>query len=243
MEDFFVKENELTKQMFDLDEIFAFQLENDIQIIRGEDYQYMCYINKSVYATGLTPMFALTYGIKCFMEKNNELRTETANCKTPVLADSAVLDALSTLLRISASMVTTGMSGEISEWDLPKTTPLKTKRKILIAAAKWNDIDIRRAICLKNAHQVLSRHLSASRGNIDNTVQKEVLIKEGDRVNYLIEFENQEISIHCEEKRYCKGCLADVTDHMYCSCGERPLKPEHTYSDIDLIEKPAKDTD
>ena len=27
----------------------AFQLENDVQIIRGEDYQYMCYINKEGY--------------------------------------------------------------------------------------------------------------------------------------------------------------------------------------------------
>ena len=66
MVDFFIEENELTKQMFNLDEILAFQLENDVQIIRGEDYQYMCYINKKVYATALTPMFALSYGIKVF---------------------------------------------------------------------------------------------------------------------------------------------------------------------------------
>ena len=66
MEDYFLKENELTKNLFDLDEILDFQLKNDVQIIRGEDYQYMCYINKKVYATGLTPMFALASGIKCF---------------------------------------------------------------------------------------------------------------------------------------------------------------------------------
>ena len=65
---YFIEENELTKQMFDLDKILAFQLENDVQIIRGEDYQYMCYINKRVYASGLTPMFALSYGIKRFIE-------------------------------------------------------------------------------------------------------------------------------------------------------------------------------
>lgn len=56
--------------MFDLDEILVFQLKNDIQIIRGEDYNYMCYINKSVYATGLTPMFALSYGIKKFKQSS-----------------------------------------------------------------------------------------------------------------------------------------------------------------------------
>lgn len=75
-----------------------------------------------------------------------------------VLADSAVRDALSTILRVGASMLTTGISGEISEWDLPKTTPLKTKRKILQEADKWNDVNRRRAIELKNAYDVLSRH-------------------------------------------------------------------------------------
>lgn len=69
MENFFIKENESTKQIFDLDDILTFQLENDVQIIRGEDYQYLCYINKSVYATGLTPLFALAYGIKTFKER------------------------------------------------------------------------------------------------------------------------------------------------------------------------------
>ena len=45
MLNYFIEENELTKHIFDLDEILAFQLENDVEIIRGEDYQYMCYIN------------------------------------------------------------------------------------------------------------------------------------------------------------------------------------------------------
>lgn len=69
MTDYFTEENQLTKQMFDLDEILAFQLAHDVQIIRGEDHEYMCYIDKSVYARGLTPMFALAYGIKCFKER------------------------------------------------------------------------------------------------------------------------------------------------------------------------------
>ena len=70
----------------------------------------------------------------------------------------AVRDALSTLLRVGASLVTTGMSCEISEWDLPKTTTLKTKRKIVEEAEKWNDVNRRRSIELKNAFDVLSRH-------------------------------------------------------------------------------------
>lgn len=70
MESYFEQENELTKKMFDLDEILYFQLYNDVQIIRGGDYNYMCYINKSVYGIGLTPMYALSYGIKRFKETN-----------------------------------------------------------------------------------------------------------------------------------------------------------------------------
>lgn len=68
--DYFEEENKLTKKIFDLDEILSFQLEHDVQIIRGEDYEYMCFIDKEVYAyaTGLTPMYALVRGIKCFKE-------------------------------------------------------------------------------------------------------------------------------------------------------------------------------
>lgn len=57
-----------------------------------------------------------------------------------------------------ANMLTDGISGEISEWDLPKTTPLKTKRKIVQEADKWNGVNRRRAIELKNAYDVLSRY-------------------------------------------------------------------------------------
>jgi hypothetical protein len=37
-----------------------------------------------------------------------------------------------------------------------------------------------------------------------------------------------------KEKRYCKGCYADVTETMYCYCTERPLNIESTYSDDDM---------
>ena len=69
MEDYFREENQLTKEIFDLDEILSFQLKNDVQIIRGEDFQYVCYINHSAFAISLTPMFALAYGIKYFKER------------------------------------------------------------------------------------------------------------------------------------------------------------------------------
>ena len=37
-----------------------------------------------------------------------------------------------------------------------------------------------------------------------------------------------------KEKRYCKGCFRDVTETMYCDCGEQPLTKENTYNDDDL---------
>jgi hypothetical protein len=55
--------------MFDLSEIFEFQKEHDIQILKGEDCQYMCYIDKKVYGTALTIMGALVFGIKIFKNK------------------------------------------------------------------------------------------------------------------------------------------------------------------------------
>jgi len=87
-----------------------------------------------------------------------DLKNESLNDAKPVLADSAIRDALSTILRVGASLVTTGISGEISEWELPKTTSMKTKRKIVQEANKWNDANRRRAIELKNAYDVLSRN-------------------------------------------------------------------------------------
>lgn len=67
--DYFTEENKLTKKLFDLDEIIIFQMEHDVQIIRGSDYQYMCYIDKEGYGSSLTPLGALVIGIKQFKNK------------------------------------------------------------------------------------------------------------------------------------------------------------------------------
>lgn len=48
---------------------------------------------------------------------------------------------------------------------------------------------------------------------------------------------NTPVVINCtcgKEKRYCKGCLCDVTETMYCYCGEQELTKESTYTDDDL---------
>lgn len=69
MENFREQETIQVRQMFDLEEVLEFQAHNDVQIIRGPDYQYMCYINKKVYATALTPISALVLGIHLFKNK------------------------------------------------------------------------------------------------------------------------------------------------------------------------------
>jgi len=69
--DYYLQEVELTKKLFDLNEILSFQLEHDIQIIREEDWQYLCYIDGKGYGVSLTPLGALTIGIKQFKENND----------------------------------------------------------------------------------------------------------------------------------------------------------------------------
>lgn len=70
-EDYFIEENELIKKLFDLDEILAFQLQHNVEVLRGEDYQYLCYIDRNGYGTSLTPMGALTIGIKQFKKQQS----------------------------------------------------------------------------------------------------------------------------------------------------------------------------
>lgn len=65
-DNFVVEENKLTKELFNLDEILSFQLENEVQVIRSEDWTYLCYINNEVYGTGLTPMYAIVNGIRMY---------------------------------------------------------------------------------------------------------------------------------------------------------------------------------
>lgn len=74
---YFEEENKITKKLFNLDEILEFQLKHDLQIIRGEDYQYGCYINKECYTNSLTPLNAIVTGIKIFKKlKENDNRKD-----------------------------------------------------------------------------------------------------------------------------------------------------------------------
>ena len=65
------EEIDWVRKYFDLDEILEFQAEHDIQIIRMEDFQYICCIDKQNYGVSLTPMMALVKGIKNY--KNGKI--------------------------------------------------------------------------------------------------------------------------------------------------------------------------
>lgn len=68
MEEYLKDESELAKKLINLDAILELQLTHDIQVVRGSDYNYMCFIDGYVYATCLTPILALAYGCKLFSE-------------------------------------------------------------------------------------------------------------------------------------------------------------------------------
>jgi hypothetical protein len=70
MKDFdpFQDEVEYVRKNFNLEEYIEFQYYHDIQIIRGEDYQYCCYIDKKCCTTALSPLYAIVVGIKIYKE-------------------------------------------------------------------------------------------------------------------------------------------------------------------------------
>ncbi len=74
MDDFIREENELVAKYFNLEEVLKFQEDHDIQIVRDAGYVYACIIDYGVgdgiYATALTPMWALTHGIYRFKKQN-----------------------------------------------------------------------------------------------------------------------------------------------------------------------------
>ena len=74
--DYYLAETIDIENEFNLEELLSFQLNHDVQIIRDETYQYMCYIDKEVYATALTTLGALVYGIKIYKNESNTRNTK-----------------------------------------------------------------------------------------------------------------------------------------------------------------------
>lgn len=64
------EEVELTKKIIQIDILLDFQTEHDIQIIRGSDYNYECYIDGMCYSVSLTPIGSMALAYEKYMERN-----------------------------------------------------------------------------------------------------------------------------------------------------------------------------
>jgi len=70
--DYFADEIEQTRKLIDVEALLAFQLEHSIALIRGEDYQYVCYIDKQQWGSiTLTPMLAMVTAIRDYTKAND----------------------------------------------------------------------------------------------------------------------------------------------------------------------------
>jgi hypothetical protein len=64
------------------------------------------------------------------------------------------------------------------------------------------------------------------------------LLNKMEEIQQVFKSNNLDKSESCDcgkSKRYCKGCLCDVTDTMFCYCGEQVLTLDCTYSDDDIV--------
>lgn len=69
--DYIADEVNFTNAEFNLYKVLDFQLKHEVQVLRGEDFQYLCYIDKKVYGVGLTFMYALVRAIDIFSCSTN----------------------------------------------------------------------------------------------------------------------------------------------------------------------------
>lgn len=66
--DYIKEELDWTEKNFNIKDVIQFQMWYDVQVVRGGDLQYQCFINGKGYSTGLTMLYALAVGIKVFKE-------------------------------------------------------------------------------------------------------------------------------------------------------------------------------
>ena len=68
---YFEYENKYVKRWFKLEDILSFQMEHVVQVVRGEDFQFNCWIDNECYANSLTFLHALVTGIHKYKINNN----------------------------------------------------------------------------------------------------------------------------------------------------------------------------
>lgn len=73
--DYVEPEHESVSKHFDLAQVLAFTAQHEVQVIRGEDYQYTCYINREGWGLGLTFMGALVNGLRRWAQHNKTHNT------------------------------------------------------------------------------------------------------------------------------------------------------------------------
>ena len=67
------KEIEYTRKKFNLNKILkTLGTENEMQILRGSDYGFECWINNKCFYSALTPMCAIVGGIEIFIKTNSQ---------------------------------------------------------------------------------------------------------------------------------------------------------------------------
>lgn len=65
MSSYVKEENEIVCKRFDLDTVLTFTEQHRVEVVMGSDCQYEVYIDgEGSYASGLTAMFALWFGIE-----------------------------------------------------------------------------------------------------------------------------------------------------------------------------------
>ena len=60
------QEEDLIRELFDLEEIIKFQSKHRVEVILGSDYQYSCYIDGKSYSSALTSLGGLVSGIAVY---------------------------------------------------------------------------------------------------------------------------------------------------------------------------------
>jgi hypothetical protein len=63
-------ENNISRTMFDLEEVLEFQSKHKLELTRDESFSYLCWIDGKVWSTTVTPLAALTLAIKTYKTVN-----------------------------------------------------------------------------------------------------------------------------------------------------------------------------
>ena len=66
--DYIENEYNFVRDNFNLEEIIEFNKHHNVEIIRGEDWQYQCYIDRKCYYISITPLYTLLLAIKTYNE-------------------------------------------------------------------------------------------------------------------------------------------------------------------------------